>query len=97
MFKWLIVFAIWITFTWDAVPGAKAYRIEASHTYGKTWSQLSYGATTKTRIPLPSNMGLILLKLVVIYERVGEDKTSSIGWWFDPALGSPYMVNLGIE
>lgn len=97
MWKWLIILTIWITFTWDPVPGAIAYRIEASHTYGKTWSQLSYGATTETRIPLPSNMGLILLKLVVIHERVGEDKTSSIGWWFDPTLGSPYMVNLGVK
>jgi len=95
--KWLIIFAMWITLTWDAVPGAKNYRIEASHTYGRTWSQLSYGATTETNIPLPVNMGLILLRLTVIYEEFGKDKTSSVGWWFDPTLGSPWTVNLGVK
>ena len=99
--KWLIVIEIWITFTWDAVPGAKNYRIEISNTYGRTWSNVSYGATTETRIPIPDNMGLILLRLTVIYEDEGsikkDERKSSIGWWFDPSLGSPYMVNLGVQ
>jgi len=96
LLKWSIIFAIWITFTWDAVPGAKNYRIEISNSYGRTWSDVSYGATTETRIPIPENMGLILLRLTVVYEDKAERK-SSIGWWFDPSLGSPYMVNLGAQ
>ena len=39
--KWLIIIMIWITFTWDPVPGAVNYRVEASHTYGKTTSAMS--------------------------------------------------------
>jgi len=89
-----VLLAVWITFSWQAVPGAKAYRIEASHTYGRTWSQLAYGATTETKIPLPTNMGLILIRLTVIYEEFGQDKVSSMGWWFDPTQGSPWMVEL---
>jgi len=94
--KWLIILTVWITLTWEPVPGAVNYRVEASHTYGKTWGNVSYGATTETRIPLPENMGLILLKLTVIDE-IGNERISSIGWWFDPTVGSPYMVNLGVQ
>ncbi len=93
--KWLLSIAIWITLTWNPVPGAH-YRVEASHTYGKTWGQISYGATTSVRVSLPENIGVILLKLVVI-DGAGEAKASSVGWWFDPTLGSPYMVNLGVQ
>lgn len=94
--KWLFILTIWLTLNWNPVPGAKNYRVEASHTYGKTWSNVSYGATTETRIPLPENIGLILLKLTVI-DQAGDERTSAIGWWFDPTTGSPYLVTLGAQ
>jgi len=96
MEKWLIVIAIWITFTWDAVPGAENYSLEISNSYGRMWSNLSYGPANTTRIPIPDNLGLILIRLTVIYQDKNQRK-SSIGWWFDPSLGSPYMMNLGVQ
>jgi len=91
--KWLISTLIWITLTWEAVPGAANYRIEASNN-GRTWSQLSYGPTTSTRIPLPDIPGRIDLKLVVIDE-AGTARTSAIGWFYDPEMGTSYIANFG--
>ncbi len=95
--NWLIAILIWITFTWDPVPGAVAYRIEASNNHGNTWSQLSYGATTKVTLSLPTNMGIIFLRWIVIHEQIGKDKINAVSWRFDPTLGIPHKINLGIE
>ncbi len=91
-----VIALIWITFTWAPVPDAENYRVEASYTYGRTWSNISYGATTETRVPVAEDLGTILFRLTVVYQD-GNERKSSIGWWFDPSLGSPYMVDLGVK
>ena len=91
--KWLITFLIWITLTWEAVPGAANYKIDASNN-GRSWINLSFGPSTSTNIPLPDIPGRIDLRLIVIDE-AGTARTSAIGWFYDPQLGSSYIANFG--
>ena len=65
--KWLIGVLFWITFAWQSVPGAH-YRVDVSNDFGKTWQQLSFGATTSVKLGLPEDQGELYLRLVVIKE-----------------------------
>jgi len=73
LMKWILI-AIWVTLSWDQIPNAH-YKVEAYASKDKQWRQLSYGATTSVRLSLPENMGLIMLRLIVIHNN-GVEKIS---------------------
>jgi len=65
--KLICLLAIWVTLSWDLIPDAH-YKVEAYTSLTPTWRQVSYGATTSVRLSLPEDMGLIKLRLVIIYK-----------------------------
>ncbi len=67
MNRLICLLAIWVALSWDPIPDVH-YKVEAYTSTTPTWRQVSYGATTRVRLSLPENMGLIMLRLVIIDE-----------------------------
>ena len=67
MNRLICLLAIWVTLSWNPIPDTH-YKVEAYTSTTPTWRQISYGATTSVRLSLPENMGLIMLRLVIINE-----------------------------
>lgn len=91
--KWLIGLAIWITFTWNPIPGAH-YQIQVSRDWGRTWGTIVFGAIPEARVSIDERVGTVMLKLTVIRQD-GSRRTNKIGWFFDPADDPPDRVHLG--